>query len=170
MADEPGLLLEEKRQQRAFGGSVSPLLDRLQAQHGGVAEAVALALEVGGVEGCAKGDEAAVVVVVGSGEVRNGGEDLDDFGAVVLGCEDECCATMVVQHVGVAAARNEVLRRLQFTSACSPVKSCPPTNGALVDQCIPHLNQQLEHFLVPTARSDTQGARAVGISLVRVSA
>ena len=37
--------------------------------------------------------------------------------------------------------------------ACSPVKNCPSIVILLIELCIPHLNQQLNHFLVPIVYS-----------------
>ena len=104
-----------------------------------------------GGEGGAEGAEGGVVVR--GDEVGGGGEELDELEAVVEGCEVECCATLVVLYGEGAAARHEVLRSLQIIPACSAVKSCLSTTILLVELCIPHLNQQLNHFLVPIVGS-----------------
>ena len=46
----------------------------------------------GGVRG-AEGAEGEVVVV--GDEVRGGGEELDELGVVVTGCDVECCAIVL---------------------------------------------------------------------------
>ena len=103
--------------------------------------------EGGGGVGVAEGAEGGVVV--GGDEVGGGGEELDELGVVVTGCDVECCATGAALYGEGAAARHEVLRRLQLIIVYSPVKSCPSFIILLVELCIPHLNQQLNHFLVP---------------------
>ena len=109
--------------------------------------------EEGGGVGCAEGTEGGGVV--GGDEVGGESEELDELEAVEEGCEVDCCAAVVVLYGEGAAARHEVLRRLQLISVYSAVKSCESIVILLVELCIPHLNQQLNHFLVPIACSET---------------
>jgi hypothetical protein len=48
-----------------------------------------------------------------------------------------------------AAARHEVLRRLQLIVECSGVKNIVSISTLVVELYIPHLSQQLNHFMVP---------------------